>query len=126
MGNCDCEKMEIYYTSLNILFPISIPEKGFRDIGVTNTINDSLDIQHFFDIIENLERFDKNYGELDVRILVDLFCTNRRKVTLTANSGIVKIGNKYLDPNPEFFDFFDSTVEKKRNDWKEANENMSP
>ena len=66
-----------------------------------------------------MKKLEDNYGELDVRILVDLFCIGGGKSTVTANRGIVKSGETYYEPNLKFFDFFEDIAEKQREHMRE-------
>lgn len=120
MENCNCHKMEIYYVSPGILSPISTPEREFRKMEVTEIVEDTLEIRRFYAIINNLDRFDDNYGDIDVRILIDLFCVGGGKATITANRGVLKKGDKYYNPSSDFFDFFENIAEKQRKKWVES------
>jgi len=113
METCECTKMEIYQTSLTILTPIAVHEKGFRKIGVTKLITDLNEIKRFYKIFDEMNELEDDYGDIDTRILVDLFCKGGGKSTVFANRNIIQSGDKYFEPNSDFFAFFEKIVNKK-------------
>jgi len=85
--SCECKQVIINAWS-------TISADAIRSTGLKAQIRDPTQIQDIKNFALNLERLDVDYGEMDVRMVLDLLCENGRKSTILINNTYIQISGK--------------------------------
>ena len=79
--SCECKQIDVYGELVIINAWSTISADAIRSTGLKAQIRDPTQIQDIKNFALNLERLDVDYGEMDVRMVLDLLCENGGKST---------------------------------------------